>query len=129
VSVLAHKLHEIYAKLLNPDDFPEFSDHKHSRDFLPYAIAYSKELTAKHGRVRGERERKGGGDSTETQPLNGQQSPLDTLFTLPYWTKVKPCYGLNWRTGEHYITHRHHALFWYGPHNNKPSTYYLMPHS
>ena len=101
MTVIAHKLNEIFAKLLNPADFPEFSDHKHSPEFLPYAIAYSDKLISQYSN-----------NNQETRPLNGRKE-LDTLFTLPYWTKVKPCYGLNWRTGENYIAHRHYALFWF----------------
>jgi Ca2+-binding EF-hand superfamily protein len=100
ISVLSHKLNAIYAKLLNPSDYPDWSEHEHSKEHLPYAIGYAKELLNNF-------------TSEEKRPLN-RRKDIQTLCTLPYWTKEKPLCGLNWRTGEHYMTHRHHALFWFG---------------
>lgn len=100
--MLSRKLNSIYAKLLNPADFPDWSRHDHGKEHLPYAIGHAKELLTELNATK-----------TEERPLNSRKT-LQTMCTLPYWTKQKPCYGLNLRTGEHYMSHRHHALFWFG---------------
>lgn len=104
ISVLSHKLNQVYTKLLNPSDFPSNSKYKHSAEFLPYAFSSSKHP----GMNSGNKEK-----DMESQPLKKSRMD-DNLFCMPYWTQVLPCYGLDWFSGEHYIAHRHYALFWFG---------------